>query len=158
MTLDRATCTREIWAADVDTSSTKAWVEEVGEQIITQLELLPVVLERRRSKQLFHNRRLLFFLDNTAACDSLIAGGSKSPCSDMLIRSFYEVEQLMPCYAWFSRVPSSSNPADMPSRGQIAAAAAMFNATIVTPPVVPHHFLSCHRGDSPDRGSVRVAG
>ena len=45
-----------------------------------------------------------------------------------LLSLFYRQEGRQPSWPWFARVPSFSSPADAPSRGQVAEAAADFRA------------------------------
>ena len=80
---------------------------------------------------LAHNRKLLVFIDNDPARDSLIRGYSDSTASLALIYQYYDQERQWPSYPWFSRVPSYSNPADAPSRGDVLQASTLYKATIV---------------------------
>ena len=51
--------------------------------------------------------------------------------SQKIIKQYYRLECLSPSVTWFARVPSESNPADPPSRGELVQAAKLFNAEIV---------------------------
>jgi hypothetical protein len=57
---------------------------------------------------------------------------TKKVNSLQLIHLFYNHEAEHPAYSWFARVPSSSNPADEPSRGLIDQTLQRFNATLET--------------------------
>ena len=64
------------------------------------------------------NRAVMFFLDNEAAKYGLIKGSSPSKHSGLLIHNFLQTEQRIESLGWFERVPSVSNCADGPSRGE----------------------------------------
>eukprot|EP00971_Amphidinium_carterae_P199115 3951599-Amphidinium_carterae.1 len=96
---------------------TDEWKSVVGEQIITQVELYPVILVRWVMKLELAGRRLIWCIDNEPARFTLIKGSSPSRVSRRLAEVFYKVEATAPSYPWFARVPSFSNPADKPSRG-----------------------------------------
>ena len=62
-------------------------------------------------------RRILHFVDNDAARDSIIGGYSRVAHSSALVSNFWLLEHRLECCSWFSRVPSFSNLSDGPSRG-----------------------------------------
>ena len=80
---------------------------------------------------IFQNRRILIFVDNDASRFGLIKAESNSLVSQKIIKQYYRLECLSPSVTWFARVPSESNPADPPSRGELVQAAKLFNAEIV---------------------------
>ena len=59
-----------------------------------------------------------FYLDNEAAKGALIACKSSTEHGSKVVRSFVQMEDVVKCRAWFSRVPTASNPSDSPSRGE----------------------------------------
>jgi hypothetical protein len=73
------------------------------------------------------HRKVIFFVDNEGARMGMIKATSNSACSDKIIRLYYELERSFPSITWFARVPSYSNPADMPSRGDYKALADELN-------------------------------
>ena len=107
------------------------WRSEVGDQVICQAELYPIVLVKSNFCKLLSNRRCLYFIDNDAARFGLVKMSSVSTASVQLIHLFYNIEAENPSYPWFARVPSASNPADEPSRGKLEATVSRFNADIV---------------------------
>ena len=111
---------------------TKAWIESVGEQIITQVELLAVLMARIHLGGAVRGRKVIYFIDNDAARDSLIKAFSGSSASMSVIYQFYAFERLYPCSLWFARVPSHSNISDAPSRGLVRETAAKYKAKIVS--------------------------
>jgi hypothetical protein len=115
----------------------KCWNKLVGDQLIGQVELYPVVALRIKYASLFHNRRVLYFIDNDSARDALIRGSSKSLASFVLVSMFFSFEARFPSYPWFNRVPSHSNPADPPSRGEVELAVKLFNLKYDGPLFLP---------------------
>ena len=101
------------------------WVDEWtrdSEQIISQAELYAVLAARVYFRERIKNRRSLFFIDNEAARCSVIKAFSPSKTMQKLVRMFHEVDMLAPSAWWIERVPSTSNPADVPSRAELSAA------------------------------------
>lgn len=95
------------------------WINGEGslEILICQIELYAMVALRWSLSHLFLNRRTLWWVDNDAARYALIKGVSPSLVMKQLVRLFYQFEVEAPTYSWIERIPSSSNPADGPSRG-----------------------------------------
>ena len=62
-----------------------------------------------------------FYLDNEAAKGALISCKSSTEHGSSVVHSFVQLEDTLRCRAWFSRVPTASNPADAPSRGDISS-------------------------------------
>ena len=96
----------------------------VGEQLICQIQMYAVVCVRWEVRHLLHKRRLLLFTGNEPCRFALIKG--RSPW-DTLFRMSHActcIEASMPCYAWYERIASHSNPADLPSRSRSGEACA----------------------------------
>eukprot|EP00971_Amphidinium_carterae_P125064 2477997-Amphidinium_carterae.1 len=79
---------------------------------------------------LFHNRRILVFIDNESARLALIRGWSASRPSNELLRRFALIQAKMLAHLWFARVPSKSNPADGPSGLSFESAREKFGADV----------------------------
>eukprot|EP00971_Amphidinium_carterae_P254423 5051019-Amphidinium_carterae.1 len=79
------------------------WTSEVGQQLITQVEFLLILLWR--------------FMMSVVKF-SFVKGLSTSKVSRQLVRLFQEVENRHPTYAWFERVCSFSHLVDLPSRDE----------------------------------------
>ena len=58
----------------------------------------------------------VFYGDNDAARASLIAGRASTSVGEKILSSFVNHELSLQLKVWFSRVPTSSNIADGPSR------------------------------------------
>eukprot|EP00439_Symbiodinium_sp_Y106_P026673 s8486_g3.t1 len=96
------------------------WEEEVGTQIICQIELYAMVCLRWYLGCALDGRRVLWWVDNESARYGLIKGISDSMTMCDLIQAFAIEDSRAPSYSWYERVPSFSNIADGPSRGSQA--------------------------------------
>ena len=94
----------------------RRWRDEVGDQIICEIELYAVLMTRAGLQNLLAGRRVIFFVDNEAARSVIIRGQSKSSAMHHLAIALAVVEASAPCISWTERVPSASNIADIPSR------------------------------------------
>ena len=91
----------------------------------------PILVFLFRCAGEFAKRRMTFYIDNNAVRDALIKGSSPicdlfgmlSLCSYFISRSHLS--------GWFTRVASSSNPADAPSRGEERLMADQLEAELV---------------------------
>ncbi len=124
------TCITE--GGTISAELTRAWMNSVGDQIITQVELFAVLIARVQLEKATRGRKVVYFIDNDAARDSLIKGYSDSKASMNVIYQFFALERTSPSSLWFARVPSHSNVSDAPSRGLVRETSAEYNARIVT--------------------------
>ena len=108
----------------VDKRLVDLWFNNVGEKFICQVESYPVLCTVEMYIAEIRHRRVLFFIDNDATRHSFIRCSSQSPSMQALAFCFHRLGH--ECMAWFARVPTDSNPADLPSRGQAAEAALLF--------------------------------
>ena len=83
---------------------------------IFELELLPVLVALCIWKEYLHCCQCVFFLDNEAAKGALIHGATKTVFGEKIISAFVNLEMQQQVKVWFSRVPTSSNVSDKPSR------------------------------------------
>ena len=114
--LDCASGERHVLAGEVPEDLLTHWRQQVGEQLIYQIELYALVAVRWQFRDLLANRRVTWFVDNEAARFSAIKGISATLTMRILVREFFRLEATTPTFPWIERVPSSSNPADGPSR------------------------------------------
>ena len=105
-----------IYCGQVADALKRHWLQEVGDHLICQLELYVMVSLRWSLRNLPHNRRAIWWVDNEAARFSLIKGQSGSESMSKLVRQYFHPDRDCPTYSWIERVPSFSNPADAPSR------------------------------------------
>ena len=96
------------------------------------VELYPLLLARVHITAALRDEKVIYFIDNDPARDGLICGASSSDWSQLIIEQFYAEETNSPSFSWFARIPSFSNPADLPSRGGVDEAAVSLNADIFT--------------------------
>ena len=83
---------------------------------IYELELLPMLASVLVWGHMWKGCEVVFYGDNDAARSSLIAGRSSTRIGEKIISAFVELEVSLQIKSWFSRVPTSSNIADGPSR------------------------------------------
>jgi hypothetical protein len=114
---------------DVPDSMVHLWTEEVGSQIICQIELYAYLAARCEYRRLFHNRGVIAWVDNEAARFAASKGAAQSPSLTAMARVIQQIEISHPAIVWIERVCSYSNPADKPSRKQCQAAAQLYGAT-----------------------------
>ena len=68
-------------------------------------------------EQIFRDRQVLFFIDNTDALSTTVNGCSKSPHLTGLSNTLHLSMTYLKCQSRFEWVPSDANPVDIPSRG-----------------------------------------
>ena len=83
---------------------------------IFHLELLPVLVSRRTWSRRFAARPFIAFNDNEAAKAALVASYSGDPIGVQILSLIAEQDVSDGALGWYERVPTSSNPADAPSR------------------------------------------
>jgi len=88
-------------------------------QVIFEAETLAAVVAFMLWSPKFAGKRCHLFVDNEGSKFSLISGSSENKTVAEIVEKFtaFEIEQH--CYLWVSRVPSYSNIADAPSRGDL---------------------------------------
>ena len=83
---------------------------------IFELELLPVWCALYTWSGFLQNSQAVFYLDNEGAKAALINGATSTENGRLIIQQFVLRELQIQMRVWFSRVPTSSNLADAPSR------------------------------------------
>ena len=83
---------------------------------IFELELLPVWCALFTWSGFLQNSLAVFYLDNEGAKAALINGATSTENGRLIIQQFVLKELQIQMRVWFSRVPTSSNLADAPSR------------------------------------------
>ncbi|CAE7311739.1 unnamed protein product, partial [Symbiodinium sp. CCMP2592] len=116
--LDTLDDSARVFAGCVPAKLLERWKLDVGSQLICEIELYALVTLRRMLQNSLCNRRVIFWLDNEAARTSAIKGLSQSESMYRLAHYLAVIEAEAPCIAWYERVPSFSNIADPPSRGE----------------------------------------
>ena len=113
----------------IDARLVAAWQCLSGEQIISQAEAYVVLAVRYRYCDTLLNRPSLWFIDNEAARFSFIKGASPSLSMFLIVREVAQIDASQPTGAWYERVASPSNIADLPSRGDHMKACALTKGT-----------------------------
>ena len=93
------------------------WRKEVGQQIICQAELAAIPIALSTWIEVVSNRQTLLFVDNDPAKDASINGVSASEVSSRMVHQMRLLCTAKGVAPWFDRVPSPSNIANPPSRG-----------------------------------------
>ena len=87
---------------------------------IFELEILPVLCGILAWSAYLSSKQCVFYLDNEAAQGALVKGSSETSYAASMLRLFTEFEMNLQIKTWIARVPTSSNPADKPSRGDLS--------------------------------------
>ena len=107
----------DIYDGELPAKLLASWQRYADEQIICQAELAAAVSIRYLLRKRFAGRKCIYFIDNESARFALIRAVSGVPSMQALASLFHVWDEDHPHYAWVERVPSASNPADLPSRG-----------------------------------------
>ena len=89
---------------------------EESRQPIYELEIFPLVVAGRLWAEFLVDVLLVHYLDNDAARSACIRGDAATSLGRALIQDYISHEYKCRFSPWLSRVPTSSNPADDPSR------------------------------------------
>ena len=92
--------------------------EGLKTQLITQAEILPMLVSRIIWSPRLLDRDVLHYVDNESSRLSIVKGSSLSKESAWLIHAFWEIEVMNRSRSWLSRVPTECNIGDGPSRGE----------------------------------------
>ena len=84
--------------------------------IIFEAEMLAMVLAIKVWQPYIGHKPVLVFIDNNSTRDVAISGKARGKVAASLIEFLLHLEDEASIWPWYSRVPSESNPADLPSR------------------------------------------
>jgi hypothetical protein len=104
------------------------WSETIGEQLICEIELFAYICIRWHLRHSLHRRFGIIFIDNESSRMTMIKRSSASNAMFLLVSLISLLDAILPFSAWCERVPSASNPADLPSRNDSETLCRMFNA------------------------------
>eukprot|EP00435_Cladocopium_sp_Y103_P070288 s2538_g35.t1 len=85
------------------------------ETAILELEMIAISVAIHLWRPLLSSKRVIVFTDNDPVKSSIIRGYSQNQFVDCLMGDLFKVEDTFNCQVWLERVPSQSNPADVPS-------------------------------------------
>ena len=92
---------------------------DVKKTIIFEAELLALVLAFSVWRSYLPASALVCFIDNNSARDVAISGTGRNAVASSLVEFMLKLEMSLNLTPWYARVPTSSNVADEPSRGDV---------------------------------------
>ena len=94
-----------------------AWQAAGKVHPVALTEMYAVCLARYLWCRFLNGQKMVFYIDNQGVLDCCIKSCSDDDELKKLVVAFEKLDSREPCIPWFSRVPSLSNCADLPSRG-----------------------------------------
>ena len=126
---------RMIFGTKISDDLVRSWIKITNKrQLVTEAEIFAVLFSFRLWFEKFCDKKLIIFVDSEPTMFSFIRGASHSEICNDLVRNFFLIQGKSHCFQWFSRVPTKSNPADLPSRLKLEEASALYGAEIVHVP------------------------
>ncbi|CAJ1378275.1 unnamed protein product, partial [Effrenium voratum] len=123
-----------------------AWQSAGKRQLISELEMLPVLSVCESAADMLWRRRVLLFCDNNGVRQMLAKGNTPCPGLFAMLALVHRALAKAECLPWFCRVPSKSNPADGPSRNywqdEVCAAQCLRGPDFTIPPALVSALLS----------------
>ena len=108
----------EFIMGEVPAIAAAAWARLGLKHAVAQTELYPVLLSKVVWHSPLRGQRLICFTDNEVVREALISGASRHLATRGLLTAIAAVDSAIASATWIARVPSRSNPADAPSRGE----------------------------------------
>ena len=147
---DPLTGKRLVFAGEVPAVLTSYWAATVGEQLICEIELFAYICVRWHLRKELNNRYGIAFIDNESSRMTLIKRNSPSHAMFLMVSLLSLLDVVLPFSVWCDRVPSASNPADLPSRGKSAELGKLLHATDCGNIQLPAYVLNFLRRDQFD--------
>ena len=122
--------TRNVQVVSIPDVLVEHWKSLGKKQLIAELELFPIVVALANYAEQIRGRRVLIFVDNNSVRDVMIKGSSRSASLFVMLAEFARRAHREQLLLWISRVPSKSNIADFPSRGQPEIAAKLIGGDV----------------------------
>ena len=154
---DRLQTRPKVFWGDVPPRLLNFWLQNAGDQVICEVELYAHLLVRWQCRDEFCGELGLCFIDNEASRFSLVKASSPSACMRSMVYLLSLIESRYPFTAWHERVPSPSNPADLPSRDKWRQCCETFNgipAGSISLPDLTLDFLTNLKFDAPAAMSI----
>lgn len=107
-----------VFSLFLDRRSITALGGDKKETVIFEAELLALIISFYVFREWIDSNQVVIFIDNNAARDASISGRARNPVGMLLIETLLILEVESRIFPWYARVPSPSNIADDPSRGQ----------------------------------------
>ena len=124
----------EAFGMTVEPELLQEWTGGSDKQVIGQAEILPAFVSRIVWENRIRGADVTFFVDNYSALDALVRGYSDATGSRDMLRNIAEHEMSCHTNSWYTRVPSSSNVGDGPSRLDMSLVLDSLNCTIRVAP------------------------
>ena len=138
MLLDPRDGSCKIFGGRVPQCLITTWNKLVGKQVIGEVEMYAYLCIRFAARNILQGRSGITFIDNEACRYSLIKRSSRNTSMFLLITAVSLIDAAFNFDGWTERVPSASNPADLPSRGKekklLQATGGSWEGDIVLPP------------------------
>ena len=129
VTYDPVSKVATVFPVEIPEELVALWLEEVGEQLISQIEFFVYLVLRFVCSEALLNKLGIAWIDNESARFVAIKGSSSSFSLQSMSRVLQQIELEMPSSIWMERVSSFSNPSDMPSRNLVKEAAQLLKAS-----------------------------
>lgn len=142
LVIDPVTGTRHVLGGTVPDVLVRHWLRTVGEQVICEVEAFAYLAIRWDYRRLFNQRLGIGFIDNEAARIGFIKRSSSSHAMFLILAAVSILDTQFPFADWIERVPSASNPADLPSRGKAKELCVAVQALHCTETQLPPYLLS----------------
>ena len=107
------------WSLQVPSGIVEHWAQDGVEHPIMQCELLAAAVSLAVWGPTLASSFLTLWIDNGAARHALIAAHAFPDSNRLIVGSCLRCETDHSLRLWIARVPSISNPADAPSRGEV---------------------------------------
>ncbi|CAE7710304.1 unnamed protein product [Symbiodinium sp. CCMP2592] len=108
------------FGCEVPTDVLSHWRSDGRHHVIGLVELYGAVLALRHWRKHLDGRRVILFIDNWPALDTLVKGDASLEMWREILMIIENPQEASPCFLWIARVPSASNIADSPSRGSLS--------------------------------------
>ena len=119
---------RWLFGGRVPQTLIQQWHGSAGAQVICEVEAYAVIMTLVGLRGFLERRSALVFIDNDPCRQGFIKRYSPSMPMMSLISLASLLEAALSTSLWYERVPSKSNPSDLPSRGLFEEAARRFAA------------------------------
>ena len=105
------------FSVELSAEQRRALGTEFKKTVIFEAELLAMVLAFSLWKPVFVSASVICFVDNNSARDVAISGCGRNVVANVLVEFLLKLEMSANVTPWYTRVPTPSNIADEPSRG-----------------------------------------
>ena len=127
---DRRDETAHVFGCWIHDGLIKEWTASGRKQVVTEAEILPLLIARRVWFDRLKGCKLLNFVDNDGAKFACIRGTYDTPECALVLKAMFFEETKLQTWSWFSRVCSYSNCSDAPSRLDLKTPQEAYNAKV----------------------------